>query len=79
MQISTVKTKFLTNQKEPEISVNISKIREIHKISSNLADLTEDILEERASFNPNFIKGLNVALKEVKTGKAKKAGSLMEL
>ncbi len=49
------------------------------RISADLADMLEDILESRGNYSPEFLKGLKLSLKQAKIGKSQKVNSLSAL
>lgn len=56
-----------------------TKIKRLYKLSTELSELSEDILEDLGYFNDEFVEGVNHSLKEAKRGKLTKIESILEL
>ncbi len=55
------------------------ELRRFFVITSQLADLAEDVLERRGEYSDEFLSGLNKSLKEAREGKLQEVRSLSEL
>ncbi|OGE81030.1 MAG: hypothetical protein A3H72_03705 [Candidatus Doudnabacteria bacterium RIFCSPLOWO2_02_FULL_48_8] len=51
----------------------------LFRISNDLSDAVEDILESHGSYGEEFLKGLRVSFKQTRLGKFRKINSLMEI
>ncbi len=51
----------------------------LFRISNDLADTLEDILESHGSFSQEFLKGLELSFKQARSSKLKKTNSLKEI
>jgi len=65
--------------KTQQITLASKEAYKIFKISAELADTMEDVLEDHAQYNPEFITGLKLSLKQARSGKLKKIKSLKGL
>ncbi|MEX0617198.1 MAG: hypothetical protein WD231_05360 [Candidatus Woykebacteria bacterium] len=60
-------------------TVSTKEIKKIHKLSSELSDLTENILESQGAYREEFLNGLKKSIEEERVGKVKKIKSLADL
>lgn len=74
MVIRTLESKQLKT-----IPVKPDQLEKLFQLSSTLADLTEDLFEERGVYSQEFLRGLKRSLNEYKQGKITKVNSLQEL
>lgn len=51
----------------------------LFKVTTDLADTLEDIMEVHGSYSPEFLKGLKVSIKQAQTGKLKSLKTLKDL
>lgn len=61
------------------INLQPQKVRKIFDLSIYLADLAEELLEEKAYYSKEFITGLRRAEKDFREGRVKKLKSLRDL
>ena len=55
------------------------EIRKLYRLSLEMADLAEDILESRGEYSKEFLEGLHRSLADENTGKTRKINSLADL
>lgn len=60
-------------------SIKPKQVKRLFHLTSELADLTEEILEEKAQYSLSFLTGLKHSIKEASQGKVKKINSLADL
>ena len=68
-------TKTNTNS----LNLKTTEAQRLFMLSSQMADFSEEILENRGVYNDEFIKGLTQSVDQVKKGKTFKIDSLAEL
>lgn len=56
-----------------------TKIKRLYKLSTELSELSEDLLEDLGYFSDEFVRGIQRSLKEARQGKLTKIESLLEL
>lgn len=61
------------------VDISPRELRRLFKLSLEIADIAEDILELQGAYKKEFLHGLEKSLKEVKKGKVRKIESLFEL
>lgn len=74
MNLPLVKTR-----EKAKVTLKPQELRRFFTITSELADLAEDILERRGEYSEEFLRGLNKSLKEAHEGKSQEITSLAEL
>jgi len=62
-----------------DISLRTDELLHIFRASESLTEAVEDVLERQALYSPDFLRGLNVSLKEVKQGNMQKIVSFADL
>lgn len=62
-----------------KMNIGRAKIKKIFDLSTELAEVTEDILEERGKYRAEFLAGLKKSLREARTGKLREITSLEEV
>jgi hypothetical protein len=60
-------------------SAFLEDVRLLFEVSCRVADVTEDVLDERGAYSKSFLKGLRESLKEAREGKVRRAPSLRGL
>ena len=55
------------------------EIRKLYRLSLEMADLVEEILESRGEYNKEFLEGLERSFTDAKAGRVKKINSLVDL
>ncbi len=60
-------------------SIGIARIKKIFDLSAELAEVTENILEEQGKYGAEFLAGLKKSLREARTGKLTTITSLEDL
>jgi hypothetical protein len=60
-------------------NANTQEIHKLYKLSLDMADLAEDILESRGEYSDEFLSSLKKSLADEKTGKVRKINSLSDL
>ena len=70
------KVKMRTKKK---IGLEPETFQELLSLSSRFLDLTDDILEERADYRPEFVASIKQSLAAAKQGKLRRIDSLKEL
>jgi len=61
------------------ITLDLDEVRRLYTLSTELADATEDMLENQGTYAPEFITGLRQSLKEAKEGKLHAINSLADI
>lgn len=66
---------------KPDTTSDISsnELQRLFRLSLEIADIAEDILESRGAYSKEFLSGLKKSLKDAREGKVKKIKSLSEL
>ena len=62
-----------------KMNIGTAKIKKIFDLSAELAEVTEDILEERRNYRDEFLSGLKKSLREARTGKLTEITTLEDL
>lgn len=75
MPITFNKTKFSPTS----LSISPRELYRLFELSSEIADIAEDILELQGAYKKEFSRGLDKSLKEAKKSKVRKIESLFEL
>ncbi|MEK7496579.1 MAG: hypothetical protein AAB657_01600 [Patescibacteria group bacterium] len=73
--MSNINVKTITNVE----TVGLSKLRQIFSLTSALADLTEEILEEQGDYQSSFRQGLQKSINQARSGKVRKLQLLSDL
>lgn len=60
-------------------NIGTARIKKIFALSAELAEVTEDILEEQGTYSDEFLAGLKKSLREARTGKLTRITSLRQL
>ena len=69
----------MSQSKITQLTLAPKEAYRLFRISADLADMLEDILESRGNYSPEFLKGLKLSLKQAKIGKSQKVNSLSAL
>ncbi|TSC94057.1 MAG: hypothetical protein CEN91_40 [Candidatus Berkelbacteria bacterium Licking1014_85] len=65
--------------RSPKISLTLQEARKLFILSNRLVDLSEEILENQAAYNPEFLKGLKLSIRQAKQGNTTEISSIMDL
>ena len=68
-----------TKNKTETAPLDVSKIRRLFDVGSEVTELAEEFLEELGEYNPEFLLGLEKSVRESKSGKLKKIKLLKDL
>lgn len=61
------------------LNLKTTEVQRLFTLSSQMADCSEEILENRGVYNDEFIKGIQQSVDQVKKGMTLKINSLAEL
>ena len=61
------------------ITLNLDEVRRLFRLSAELADVTEDILEQQGAYSEEFLSGLSRSLQEAREGNLRTVNSLADL
>jgi hypothetical protein len=67
------------NQPTSTIPLKRETVHDLFRLSSRLAELSEEILEEQGEFSEEFLRGLQHSLSDADTGKVRAINSLQEI
>lgn len=66
-------------KRSKDISMRTNELMRIFRASENLTETVEDILEQRAMYSSEFLRGIDASLRETKQGNVRKIVSLVPL
>lgn len=69
----------ITFNKQTKISFNPARIKEIFDLSTHLAKLTEELLEDNSLYSKEFLAGIKKSEKDIKMGRIKEIKSLKNI
>ncbi len=69
----------ITFNKQTKNYFNPARIKEIFDLSTHLAKLTEELLEDNSLYSKEFLAGIKKSEKDIKMGRIKEIKSLKEL
>jgi hypothetical protein len=65
--------------RQKKTGIDPKKAQKLLRLSTELSDVVEDILEDQGAYKPEFVEGLNISIRQAQAGKLFKIKSLDDL